>query len=79
MTPNERKLKVADYLGFTVIPSIAGIFVATYWVLGMAKYYAPGVSMDAIAEAVMEMTNLVLGAIQQLKDIQTSNTTTRNH
>ena len=52
MTPNEKKLKIADYLGFTVIPSIAGTFVAFYWVLGMVKYYLPEISFYAIPEAV---------------------------
>ena len=79
MTPNEEKLKVADYLGFTVIPTIASTFVATYWFLGMTKYYAPEVSIDAITEAVIEMTNFVLGTIQQFKDMQTSNATTKGH
>ena len=52
MTPNEKKLKIADYLGYTVIPSIAGTFVALYWVLGMIKYYSPEISIYAILEAV---------------------------
>ena len=79
MTPNERKLKVADYLGFTVIPGIASTFVVTYWVLGMTKYYSPEVSMDAITEALIEMTNFVLGTVQQLRDMQTPNATTKGH
>ena len=79
MTPNEKKLKVADYLGYTVIPSIACTFVATYWILGMAKYYSPGISMDAIPGAVSEMVNFVLRIIQQFKDMQTQNATTRVH
>ena len=52
MTPNEKKLKIADYLGYTVIPSIAGTFVAFYWVLGMIKYYLPEISIYAIPEIV---------------------------
>ena len=41
MTPNERKLKFADYMGFTVIPTIASAFIAGYWILGMMKYSSP--------------------------------------
>merc|ERR1711962_325295 len=52
MTPNEKKLKIADFLGYTVIPSIAGTSVALYWVLGMIKYYSPEISIYAIPEVV---------------------------
>ena len=41
MTPNEKKLKFADYMGFTVIPTIASAFIAGYWILGMMKYNSP--------------------------------------
>ena len=41
MTPNEVKLAKADYIGFTVIPTLATIFVTSYWVIGMMKYHSP--------------------------------------
>jgi predicted regulator of amino acid metabolism with ACT domain len=41
LTPNERKLKRADFMGFTVIPTIASTFIAGYWIIGMIKYNSP--------------------------------------
>ena len=41
LTPNEVKLAKADYIGFTVIPTLATIFVTCYWVIGMMKYHSP--------------------------------------
>ena len=79
MTPNEKKLKKADFLGYTVIPTIAGTFVASYWVLGMAKYYFPEVSMEAVAGALAQLINFALGAITLLQDMQKSNATKSDH
>ena len=41
MTPNEKKLKFADYMGFTVIPTFASAFIAGYFITGMMKYNSP--------------------------------------
>ena len=41
LTPNEVKLAKADYIGFTVIPTLASMFVTCYWVVGMMKYNSP--------------------------------------
>ena len=79
MTPNEKKLKLADYLGFTVIPTIASSFVATYWVLGMTKYYFPEMSIDAITGAFADVAGFVMGAMHELTKIQDLNSTTKQH
>ena len=39
LNPNKKKLKRADFLGFTVIPTFAS--VAGYWIIGMMKYNSP--------------------------------------
>ena len=41
LATNEKKLERADFIGFTVIPTIAGCFIAGYWIIGMMKYYSP--------------------------------------
>ena len=41
LNANEKKLKRADFLGHTVIPTIACCFIGGYWILGMMKYYSP--------------------------------------
>ena len=41
LAANERKLEQADFLGLTIIPTIAGCFIAGYWILGMMKYHSP--------------------------------------
>ena len=41
LTPIEAKHKRADYIGFTVIPTFASLFVAGYWIIGMMKYKSP--------------------------------------
>ena len=41
MSPNEKKLKTADFLGHYVIPTIACLFIACYWILGLMKYNSP--------------------------------------
>ena len=41
LSANEKKLKQADFVGFTVIPTIAGCFIAGYWIVGMMKYHSP--------------------------------------
>ena len=41
LAANEKKLERADFIGFTVIPSIASCFIAGYWIIGMMKYYSP--------------------------------------
>ena len=33
LSANEKKLDRADFIGFTVIPTIAGCFIAGYWIL----------------------------------------------
>ena len=38
VTPNQRKLKRADYIGFTLIPRVVLSFVACYWAIGLMKY-----------------------------------------
>ena len=38
VTPNQRKLKRADFIGFTLIPSVALSFVVCYWAIGLMKY-----------------------------------------
>ena len=41
LATNEKKLERADFIGFTVIPTIAWCFIAGYWTIGMMKYYSP--------------------------------------
>ena len=41
LAANEKKLGRADFIGFTVIPTLASCFIAGYWILGMMKYYSP--------------------------------------
>ena len=41
LATNEKKLERADFIGFTVIPTIASCFIAGYWIIGMMKYYSP--------------------------------------
>ena len=41
LTPNEKMLAKADYVGFTVIPVFATAFIVSYWTIGMMKYYSP--------------------------------------
>ena len=41
LAANEKKLEQADFIGLTVIPTIAGCFIAGYWILGMMKYWSP--------------------------------------
>ena len=41
LTPNEVALKKADFIGFTLIPTLASGFVAGYWIIGMMKYHSP--------------------------------------
>ena len=41
LSPNEKKLKFADFLGHVVIPTVACGFVAFYWIFGMMKYNSP--------------------------------------
>ena len=41
LTPDEVKLKRADFIGHYLIPPLASIFVASYWILGMMKYNSP--------------------------------------
>ena len=41
LTPDEIKLARADFIGFRVIPVFAMGFVASYWTMGMMKYYSP--------------------------------------
>ena len=38
MTPDEKKLARADFIGFRVIPVFAMGFVAAYLTMGMMKY-----------------------------------------
>ena len=38
---NERLLVKCDWIGHKVIPILATIFVASYWMLGLLKYYDP--------------------------------------
>ena len=45
MTPNEKKLERADFMGHVVIPTFACLFVAGYWIIGMMKYASPDWSM----------------------------------
>ena len=41
ISANERKLEEADFVGFTVIPTIASFFIAGYWIVEMMKYKSP--------------------------------------
>ena len=41
LTPDEVKLKRADFIGHNLIPTLASAFVACYWILGMMKYNSP--------------------------------------
>ena len=41
LTPDEKRLAKADYVGLTVIPAFAMVFVASYWTIGMMKYNSP--------------------------------------
>ena len=41
LSANEKKLEQADFIGLTVIPTIAGCFIASYWIIGMMKYHSP--------------------------------------
>ena len=45
MTPNEKKLERADFMGHVVIPTFACLFVAGYWIIGMMKYASPDWTM----------------------------------
>ena len=41
LTPDEVKLRRADFIGHNLIPTMASVFVACYWILGMMKYNSP--------------------------------------
>ena len=41
LTLDEIKLKRADFIGHYLIPTLASIFVAGYWILGLMKYNSP--------------------------------------
>ena len=44
LTPDEIKLARADFIGHKLIPTLACVFVAIYWILGMMKYNSPDFS-----------------------------------
>ena len=38
VSSSEKKIEYADFIGYTIIPTIALTFVALYWTVGLLKY-----------------------------------------
>merc|ERR1712013_349597 len=38
---NEITLARCDFIGYYVIPNLAGIFITSYWIIGLLKYNYP--------------------------------------
>ena len=69
LATNEKKLERADFIGFTVIPTIAGCFIAGYWIIGMMKYYSPDWSayQGLLPEFQVKLRNITTFGILKTK------------